>query len=405
MGLWKAKYNKGLLIAGLITFLPFLIYIHLIFNGSNEDLILLGFQLKHRFISNEEFIWNIMLKTIPIILFSIWFITTTFQWRFLILIPIVVFFDSLIRYTILTNSYSEFELILISIIANILLIFLLVIIGRFYQIKYGDDIRWIRISKLLSFESKKNFMTLNNFIERAKQGHNENLNNKYFQNLFIIKAYLEQRLLSPPELTYDSKLNSKFAYFLTIAFFSIPILFNIHRLVPNNIKYLDLKILSISSFGFPSVDIFLWLLFLKLTFLFALSIWYVTCQYWWKYAILSPIVLVSYQIWEMFQDVRYIDAWGNMRAFPFILFNIITLIILSNYVRYELKVSDLQKAISRELDEMIGSRAGGKQIDRLKEQFNMLRAISSNKRGTTSEKLDALIKLREDLLRDSEFNS
>jgi len=107
----------------------------------------------------------------------------------------------------------------------------------------------------------------------------------------------------------------------------------------------------------------------------------------------------------MFQDVRYIDAWGNMRAFPFILFNIITLIILSNYVRYELKVSDLQKAISRELDEMIGSRAGGKQIDRLKEQFNMLRAISSNKRGTTSEKLDALIKLREDLLRDSEFNS
>ena len=71
MGLWKAKYNKGLLIAGLITFLPFLIYIHLIFNGSNEDLILLGFQLKHRFISNEEFIWNIMLKTIPIILYCL----------------------------------------------------------------------------------------------------------------------------------------------------------------------------------------------------------------------------------------------------------------------------------------------------------------------------------------------
>jgi hypothetical protein len=404
MGLWKAKYNKDVLLAGVITFLPFLIYIHLIFDNSQEELVIFGLQIHHRFISNEQFIWNIMLKIIPIILFCIWFITTNYKWRHLILIPITVYFDSFIRYTFLSNKYSEFEGVIISVPANLLLLFLLMVMARFYQIKYGDDIRWVRISRILSFESKKNFMAANEFIDRAKEKSVENINSKYFQNLLLLKDYLEQQVLSPKELKSDIRINKKFIYLIITALLSIPVLFNLHRFVPDNVEHLDLKIISISSYGFPSVDILVWLLFLKLTFLISLSIWFITCQYWWKYAILSPIVLVSYQIWEMFQDVRYIDAWGNLRAFPFILFNIVTLVVLSNYIKYEFKVSDLQEAISRELDEMIGNRASTQQIDLLKDQLRLLKA-NTGKKGRTAEKnLEALIKMREQLLKDLEVN-
>ena len=404
MGLWKAKYNKDVLLAGVITFLPFLIYVHLIFDTSQEELVIFGLQVHHRFLSNEEFIWNIMLKIIPIILFCIWFITTNYKWRHLILIPITVYFDSFIRYTFLSNKYSEFEGVIFSVPANLLLLFLLMVMARFYQIKYGDDIRWVRISKILSFESKKNFMAANEFIDRAKEKSVENINGKYFQNLMLLKDYLEQQFLSPKELKSDIRINKKFVYLIITALLSIPVLFNLHRFVPDNVKHLDLKIISISSYGFPSVDILVWLLFLKLTFLISLSIWFITCQYWWKYAILSPIILVSYQIWEMFQDVRYIDAWGNLRAFPFILFNIVTLLVLSNYIKYEFKVSDLQEAISRELDEMIGNRASTQQIDLLKDQLRLLKA-NSGKKGRTAEKdLEALIKMQEQLIKDLEVN-
>ena len=404
MGLWKAKYNKDVLLAGVITFLPFLIYVHLIFDTSQEELVIFGLQVHHRFLSNEEFIWNIMLKIIPIFLFCLWFITTNYKWRHLILIPITVYFDSFIRYTFLSNKYSEFEGVIFSVPANLLLLFLLMVMARFYQIKYGDDIRWVRISKILSFESKKNFMAANEFIDRAKEKSVENINGKYFQNLMLLKDYLEQQFLSPKELKSDIRINKKFVYLIITALLSIPVLFNLHRFVPDNVKHLDLKIISISSYGFPSVDILVWLLFLKLTFLISLSIWFITCQYWWKYAILSPIILVSYQIWEMFQDVRYIDAWGNLRAFPFILFNIVTLLVLSNYIKYEFKVSDLQEAISRELDEMIGNRASTQQIDLLKDQLRLLKA-SSGKKGRTAEKdLEALIKMQEQLIKDLEVN-
>jgi hypothetical protein len=184
----------------------------------------------------------------------------------------------------------------------------------------------------------------------------------------------------------------------------MPIFFNIHLLIPEGLKMVKVGSFNITSYGFKSIDVLAWLFFFKVTYLLALSIWFITCKYWWKYAILSPIILVSYQIWEMFQEVQFIDAWGNLRAFPFVLCILLVLFMLSNYVKYEFKVSELHKSISLELEELIGGMADMEHIEKMKERLNALKASPGKGRGASDSHLDSLIKLREELIRDLEVH-
>jgi hypothetical protein len=225
---------------------------------------------------------------------------------------------------------------------------------------------------------------------------------KYFKNLFMLSKNMEQNITGHWNFNNFSRTPHITQTLIISLFALMPLFFNIHRMVPENIKMLDLEFLSIHNYGFPAIDILLWLLFIKSTFLIAISIWFITCQYWWKYAILSPIILVSYQIWEMFQEVQYIDAWGNLRAFPFVLFIILVLFMLSNYVKYELKVSELHNSISLELDELIGSMASLDNIEAIKMRLHALKSVPGKGRGAPESHLESLIKLREELIRELE---
>lgn len=399
----KNQYILDLIAATSILLLPLMLYVHLLFENKVFELNLFGIIINSK--HSDLLIWHFLLRSIPILLLTIWFLTSSYNWKYLIFIPIFLYTDSLVRELMipfLFEDYAFFTAIITSVIINLIIAVLILLLYKFIRI-YTDRPLPIRLSKYLINNPRNLYSSIVKAITKAKENKEIGTDNEYLYNLAHVNNYAKKQIESYA-YDYESKLNSTTLLVIFSLFLLMPILFNLHVWVPESLKSFTYGPMVLSDFGFKSIDILVWLLFLKVTYLLSLSIWFITSLNWWKYAILSPIILVSYQIWEMFQDVRYIDAWGNMRAFPFILFNIITLIILSNYVRYELKVSDLQKAISRELDEMIGSRAGGKQIDRLKEQLNMLRAISSNKSGTTREKLDALIKLREDLLRDSELN-
>jgi len=406
MGSWKSLFIKDLVLTTVITFLPFLIYLPLLFDSGEQELVIFGLKMSNRFQSQEQFIWNIMLKIIPFFLLGIWFITCRYKWRKFILIPTILYSDSLIRFTVLPEFYSVQYSMILSLISNAILLLLLVRFSRSFQRQYGDIGYELNLYSVFNFESKRIFNTADKIIRQLNERKSKDKNAKYFQNLYLLKKFLEDRYVNIRRLHFESRLKKKFQFLIIGIFMSLPVLFNLHRLIPENQKFLNLQILTIHNYGFPTIDILIWLLCVKLTFLISLSIWYITCEYWWKYAILSPIILISYQIWEMFQDVRYIDAWGNLRAFPFVLCIIATLIILSNCVKYEFKMTGLQETIARELDDLIGSRANQGQMASLKERLNALKATSGKvvDRANALKNLDALLKIREEIIRDVEIN-
>jgi hypothetical protein len=404
MKIWHGSLIKDIVIANVIVFLPFLIYFHLLFESTQGNIILWGIDIPNRFTSQEQFIWNIMLKLVPICLLSLWYITNRNKWGNYILIPIVLYSDSLIRYTLFPFSYPDLLALIFSLFNNLIFITTLIIIRKYYQKKFVEEIKSVKISNLLYSESKKNYIRFKDFIDRIKRKAVEENNVKYYQNLFVLRKNIEANI-TKSRLNYTYSITSRAIHSLIVALFILmPIFFNLHRIVPENIRYLDLGLIYIHNYGFPSIDIMFWLFFIKSTFLIALGIWFITCKYWWKYAILSPIILVSYQIWEMFQEVQFIDAWGNLRAFPFVLCILLVLFMLSNYVKYEFKVSELHKSISLELEELIGGMADMEHIEKMKERLNALKASPGKGRGASDSHLDSLIKLREELIRDLEVH-
>jgi hypothetical protein len=183
-------------------------------------------------------------------------------------------------------------------------------------------------------------------------------------------------------------------------FLLLPVIFNLHHFIPEGITEFHIGSFRISNHGFKSVDIFLWLL--KVTYLLGLSIWFVTSSNWWKYAILSPIILTAYQLWEMCQDVRYIDAWGNLRALPFILLVVGILIFISGYVKYEYKVSDLRESLQKEMDELLQSKANLQQFEGLKKRIAQLKIMLQAESPLAEKHLETLQQIREELMKEME---
>lgn len=402
MRIWKDKYVKDIFFAVLITITPFLIYSHLLVQNNFESINYYGFNLDHKFSSLEQFVWYVMLKLIPIMLFSIWFITSIYAWYKLITIPIVIFSDSLIRFTILPDFLLEWYSLFISIIFNICLIIILFFVKSYYLERYGNDVRQVSVAKIITAESKRNFEVVNGILDKIKSTSFDKKNLLYFLNLYQIKNFIDENILSSQKDHNNNRLGTRFKIVMYCVLLIIPILFNIHHAIPNDLTELDIGIISISNNGFPTVDILIWLFFVKATFLLTLCVWFITCQYWWKFAILSPIILTAYQIWEMFQDVRYIDAWGNLRAFPFVLFVVLALVFLSHYVKYEFKVSDLHDSLSRELDAMISSKANLPKINRIERRLKALKLTSQKDQALADKHLRVLYQMKEELMRESE---
>jgi hypothetical protein len=159
---------------------------------------------------------------------------------------------------------------------------------------------------------------------------------------------------------------------------------------------------TIENEGFEDVLALLWFLSIKVVVLIPLCIWYVTCQNWWKYAILSPIILYAFQIWEAFQDREALDAYGNIRAFPAVFVVVVVVVSLSIAVQYRSKILDLHDGIKLEIEALLGQMEEvNSPLADQKKTFVELQKTKVTKE-TAQEHLQALIKLRQDLLRELE---
>ncbi|MGK7897938.1 MAG: hypothetical protein AB4372_31050 [Xenococcus sp. (in: cyanobacteria)] len=149
------------------------------------------------------------------------------------------------------------------------------------------------------------------------------------------------------------KANKTHKFFIIIGLLVVPILSTIHEFVPKDLDKLETVLFTIDDNGFADLRMYLWFLCLKLCAIIPLGIWFYTARNWWRYSILSPLILYCYQFWEANMDTHQLDAYGNMVVFPFVFIIILIVLLISNAFKYRYGILDIYYGIQRELEFLI----------------------------------------------------
>ncbi|MCX2719533.1 hypothetical protein [Lentiprolixibacter aurantiacus] len=187
-------------------------------------------------------------------------------------------------------------------------------------------------------------------------------------------------------------------YALVIMVSTIP--WYLHYTIPEGAANYKIGILNISSHGFYDAQVFTWFISLKLMVIVPMFIWFITYHTWWRYAILSPLILYLFQFWEAFQEgYLIIEAYGNYRVFPLVLLSVFLLFTLSRIVRRHSRSLDTYDRISREIDHLIdklGEERSG--VANYRERYEEILAQLVGKEAADA-KLSELKSLQQELQR------
>jgi len=184
----------------------------------------------------------------------------------------------------------------------------------------------------------------------------------------------------------------------TLLVLMIPIYYTF-ILVPPEVQTYTLFGINIGTHGFQDVNIFVWYVGLKICIIIPLCIWFITCGQWWRYAIISPIVLFTYQLWGAYQNVsKEVDNYEYLSALPTIFFLVVLLIFISNKIKYKARVIDIYEGISNEI-EILLNRLNIEESNILKDKYGFRRF---DQRTISNEKskiyMNNLIKMKKELL-------
>lgn len=143
-----------------------------------------------------------------------------------------------------------------------------------------------------------------------------------------------------------------------------PLAFRIHEYIPNG----EGAILSILGFeidanGFVDLPTYIWFLVGKLVPLSLLIIWFLTCKHWWYHIILIPVLMYSFQIFEVvYSEDKYVDTENILWLLPvcIVLIPFVYFIRIKLYDKYVHGI-DLE-AIDAEL-EVLKSKKEIQQVD------------------------------------------
>ncbi|MGA9239415.1 hypothetical protein [Robiginitalea sp.] len=108
--------------------------------------------------------------------------------------------------------------------------------------------------------------------------------------------------------------------------------------------------LSVGSFGFHDSSTFIFYASNKMFLCVLGLVWFATCRYWWRWAILSPVLFYLYQFWELFQSVSELDSSGNLKVLPLALLSVIVVAVLWKLIRSISITRDYRQLLKLELD-------------------------------------------------------
>ncbi len=352
---WNRKFKLDLLLATVILIIPFLIYLHLLFDRENNGIIdIFGIQFEHGFADASIFIWNILSKLIPILLLIIWFHVSPYWWRFFILAPILTYFyllniDCLL---FLTSNINNLEYLAIGL--SLVLCLAVIFYDYLAFSNYRAKITEVETGKAVS----RSFYNQLNDQLRIIRKYRKYSDFEYSARLMFLKDIIKNSiLLKFKEGKRFIQYTRRTEYLFIIVLLIIPFILFFHTILPKDKSVIDFYLFSVEDNGFKSARIYIWFLAGKASIILPLIIWFYTSKSWRRYAILSPIIIYTYQFWEANLDVNHLDAYGNLKVFPIVLVVILVVVLNSHIFKYRYGILDMYEDINKELEMSIDKAA------------------------------------------------
>lgn len=107
---------------------------------------------------------------------------------------------------------------------------------------------------------------------------------------------------------------------------------------------------TIKAGAHQSLNYYAYYTFTKLVFLMLFILWFFTCRYWWKHAILVPICMLIFQILGLINtSIDYIDEFDFWYSVPVVIPVAALLWVTSRKLSFYSKGFDLQEKIEIDL--------------------------------------------------------
>ena len=330
-------------------------------------------------------------------LLSIWFHTCPYWWRYFILVPLSLFLFTLLKYGFIQPeliSNPNFQLIwsftFVYIFIGLMDVF---IFKKLRQHEFHKSIKCLLRDKRL----------FHRVAEEFKLGKQKSLpeSEKLPRKIFFLASRLRSNLSDHQMKREELKLSIRLVdIFLISILLSIPLIYSFFDFIPEGQLEYNWMGTVITPHGFKDVNIFVWYLLSKICILIPLLLWFFTSQNWWRYAILSPIVIYIYQIWESFNTSNtQVDEIEFIKALPLLASIIFILLIFSHFVKYRSKLALLYDELTIEIDRLIAKISDSKVKAIISK--NLLENLTQKDNSDNHlQRINDLKKLRQELIRE-----
>ncbi|MBC2840617.1 hypothetical protein [Robiginitalea sp. SC105] len=348
-----------LTLAIVITISPFVIFTHLFFSPTQDYLTFFESRYFHGFSNNQKYIWLLLNSFCPLLLNSLFFICTYQKWRFFILPIIALNFGSFLFYFYQDVRLVSFVLSKETIIPAIILLSVLIIIDRRLISNYRRSIFKVELNVVIKELLSGNFRL---FISKSNEIINSN-SKKSLKN-FTCKVYhLIQISDQKAELIKREERHIKENFlcsdlitgFLILAIGS---LYLIYDLFPRS-SSLEFAGFNLPTFGFRDIQSLIWYSGQKLAMISLLSLWFISSMHWWRWSLMSPIALYSYQFWDIFSVSSVVEEGGNLIVLPMTCITLIMIVCLGTTIRNYVRVLNYRNQLRQIMERNIRLLSNG----------------------------------------------
>jgi hypothetical protein len=276
------------------------------------------------------------------------------KWKYF-LFPLQVFYFlaillSLNIFTTLKNSFFSVEAIIFSLV----LVICILVFDFYIAQKHRQVASYANLQALIRQDYKLDISLVQRKLNSLHaERYNVSLSH-YLKKLFYLHLILDKKLGT----IYNSvnivhkKVGRRIEKAIIILIILMNLIWFLPFIFPKGLMNLNLAGSTIDSNGFTDFQTFIWYITRKFIVIIFLSIWFITSEHWWKYAIFSPLILFSYQFWEAFQDVKELDALGNIKVFPLVLINILVVAGISKWIKYKSDLLLVYEVICKEVEDL-----------------------------------------------------
>jgi hypothetical protein len=340
-------------IAISVLLLPLLSFLHLLIGKEVATFPLFGFEFDHGFPSNQVFSWFMLLHVSSFVFTLLIFLFSKGFWRYLLLIPISYFVTY--PFWVYNEDSTYFSDMLLDAPDALLLLLIASLILYF---DYFVKKKLVNRDIGLTFEAgcKELFEARNSKynreIRKTLQRKPELSPKEYLQRLYYYCKLADrmEEVYSPAQDSSRSRPGRVLDLALGGSLFILIALLFLFHWIPENETSSVILGLRVGSFGFRDSSTFFFYASNKMVLCVLGLIWFATCKYWWRWAILSPVLFYLYQFWELFQSVKEIDGSGNLKVLPLALLAAIVVAILWKLIRSISITRDYRQILKIELD-------------------------------------------------------